>query len=552
MMGTKVRSFEPLPHDLSLEDLVPQDHFYRRLEATLDLSFVRELVAPLYAGGGRPSVDPVVFFKLQLVMFFEDIRSERQLMRAVSDRLSVRWYLGYDLFETLPDHSSLTRIRERFGLEVFRRFFERIVQECLDAGLVWGEELFFDATKVEANASMESRIPRFVAQTHLAGLFEEEVTPEAEAGGEAPVPPPAEADLVGALPGIADRELRAKNAKRKDWISRDGRPDAKVVRHRYRRRTDYVLSPTDPDASFMQRKGGHTRLGYPAHYVVDGGKARVILNVLVAPAGVSENQPMLDLLFRSVFRWRTRTRRVTGDAKYGTKENIVAVEKANIRAYLCVTDFEKVGPYFGTSRFVYDPERDTYTCPKGETLPLYTRSYTEGLSRYRADPESCNACPLKPECTPGDSGRVVRRSFHEEVLERVRAYRGTGPYEKALRKRGVWVEPMFAEAKEWHSMRRFRLRRLEKVNSEALMIASGQNIKRLVSFGSGGPKKTAMVAALRPPEKPPPYPIRQHPTIPARRFSTGCRVLGSSPHKHPLNWMFLRILGPPKRHGQQF
>jgi hypothetical protein len=105
----------------------------------------------------------------------------------------------------------------------------------------------------------------------------------------------------------------------------------------------------------------------------------VILNVLVAPAGVSENQPMLDLLFRSVFRWRTRTRRVTGDAKYGTKENIVAVEKANIRAYLCVTDFEKVGPYFGTSRFVYDPERDAYTCPKGETLPFYTRSYTEGL-----------------------------------------------------------------------------------------------------------------------------------------------------------------------------
>ena len=117
MMGTKIRSFSPLPHDLSLEDLVPEDHFYRRLEARLDLSFVRELVAPLYARGGRPSVDPVVFFKLQLVMFFEDIRSERQLMGVASDRFSLRWYLGYDLFEPLPDHSSLTRIRERYGLE---------------------------------------------------------------------------------------------------------------------------------------------------------------------------------------------------------------------------------------------------------------------------------------------------------------------------------------------------------------------------------------------------------------------------------------------------
>jgi transposase len=136
MMGAKIRSFTPLPRDISLEELVPKDHFYRRLQARLDLSFVRELVGPLYANGGRPSVDPVVFFKLQLVMFFEDLRSERQLMRVVSDRLSLRWYLGYDLHEPLPDHSSLTRIRERYGLAVFRRFFERIVQECFAAGLV--------------------------------------------------------------------------------------------------------------------------------------------------------------------------------------------------------------------------------------------------------------------------------------------------------------------------------------------------------------------------------------------------------------------------------
>lgn len=113
MMGTKPRSFSPLPHDISLEELVPKDHFYRRLEQALDLSFVRELVRPLYAGGGRLSVDPVVFFKLQIVMFFEDLHSERQLMRVVADRLSLRWYLGYDLHEPLPDHSSLTRIRER-------------------------------------------------------------------------------------------------------------------------------------------------------------------------------------------------------------------------------------------------------------------------------------------------------------------------------------------------------------------------------------------------------------------------------------------------------
>ena len=113
MMGTKIRSFSPIPRDLSLEHLVPEDNFYRRLEAQLDLSFVREMVAPLYAKGGRPSVDPVVFFKLQIVLFCEDLRSERQLMGVVADRLSIRWYLGYDLHQPLPDHSTLTRIRER-------------------------------------------------------------------------------------------------------------------------------------------------------------------------------------------------------------------------------------------------------------------------------------------------------------------------------------------------------------------------------------------------------------------------------------------------------
>ena len=312
MMGAKIRSFSALPHDLSLEELVPEDNFYRSLEAQLDLSFVRELVASLYANGGRPSVDPVVFFKLQLVMFFEDLRSERQLMRVVADRLSVRWYLGYDLFEPLPDHSSLTRIRERYGLPIFGRFFERIVEECVDAGLVWGEELYFDATKVEANASMESRIPTFAAEAHLGRLFGEEVTPETGAGDDAQGGPPAEEDDLRALPAAEDDELRAHNAREGDWISRDGRPDPTLVRHRYRRKSDYVLSTADPDAYFMQRKGGSTRMGYQAHYVVDGGKARVIPNVLVTPAQVSENQPMLDLLFRTRFRWRARVRRVEG------------------------------------------------------------------------------------------------------------------------------------------------------------------------------------------------------------------------------------------------
>jgi len=132
MMGTKIRNFAPLP-DLSLEELLLKDNFYRHLEETLDVSFVRDLVEDRYAPSGRPSVDPVVFFKLQLVLFFERLRSERQLMAVVADRLSIRWYLGYDLHEPLPEHSSLTRIRDRYGLGTFRRFFEDSRRSCKSA-----------------------------------------------------------------------------------------------------------------------------------------------------------------------------------------------------------------------------------------------------------------------------------------------------------------------------------------------------------------------------------------------------------------------------------
>ena len=168
MMGTKARVFTPITA-LSLDELVPPDHFYRHLDRVLDLSFVRDLVQDCYAAGtGRPSVDPRVFFKLQLVMFFEGIRSERQLLRLAADRLSVRWYLGFNLGEPLPDHSSLTRIRARYGVQVFRRFFDAIFEQCRRAGLVWGRELYFDSTQVQANAALSSLTPRFAVEAREA------------------------------------------------------------------------------------------------------------------------------------------------------------------------------------------------------------------------------------------------------------------------------------------------------------------------------------------------------------------------------------------------
>jgi len=483
MMGRKERHFAPLIN-VSLEELVPQDHFYRHLERTLDLSFVREFVEKTYAGGGRPSIDPIVFFKLQLVMFFEGIRSERQLIRHAADRLSVRWFLGYDLGEPLPNHSSLTKIRTRYGLEVFRRFFEAIVEQCQEAGLIWGQELYFDGTKVAANAGKESVKPRFAVEAHLSNLFDTEAeepgdeveqqrAQEEPAGSNAPVPLPVSLSLE------AYEELAQHNAARHDWIEEEGAQDRRVKGRNYQRIADYQVSTTDPDATIMRSKGG-VDLGYHTHYVVDGGRARIIVAALVTPSEVMDNQPMLDLLWRTRFRWKLWPRHVTGDKKYGSEENLVAIENQGIHAYIPIPDVDHRTEFFSVEAFTYDAERDVYVCPAGKELHFAPWHSTERSLRYQAYGRDCNHCPLKAKCTTGKQGRSLCRSVDEDTLERVRDYQQTEPYKKALRKRQVWVEPLFAEGKDWHGMRRFRLRRLWRVNCEALMRAAGQNLKRLL------------------------------------------------------------------------
>lgn len=481
MMGTKERTFAPLIN-LSLEDLVPGDHFYRHLHQSLDLGFVRELVAPFYAAGGRPSIDPVVFFKLQLAMFFEGLRSERQLLRVAADRLSLRWYLGYDLHQPLPDHSSLTKIRARYGLATFQRFFEHIVEQCRHAGLVWGQELYFDATQVDANADRDALAPRFyveAVQAHLAGLFADQSAmsdppPAPPTTTEAPLPLPIKRPAEGCA------EVVAAPPADGDWITRMGRPRREETHGDYQRLADLWVSTTDPDATLMHKKGGGSHLGYHTHYVVDGGKARIILAALVTPAEVMENQPMLDLLWRVCFRWHVRPTQVTGDTTYGTLENIVAIEDAGIRAYVPLPDFEQRTPFFGKQRFTYEAEADQYRCPGGAVLRLRSHSYTDRVSLYQAEAATCNGCSLKAQCTESEHGRTLRRNFDEAYLERVRSYHQTEAYKKALRKRQVWVEPLFGEAKAWHGGERFRLRTLPKVNGEGLLTAAGQNLKRVL------------------------------------------------------------------------
>lgn len=475
MLGRKEREFKT-HSSVSLETLIPLDHFYREVQAKLDLSFMRELVKGRYSLMGRPSIDPEVFFKLELIMFFEGIRSERQLMEMVNVNLAHRWYIGYDLDEPVPDHSSLSRIRDRYGLSVFEQFFEQIVERCIAAGLVWGKELYFDGTKVRANADTDKLVPRFYweARQHLRALFDED--------GSAP-------DEQDPPRGFVDKYNGQRLVGSRTHLAQE------------RRQADLYVCPTDPDATPLYSQPNHSRLGYHVHYVVDGGKARVILAALVTPAFIQDNAPMLDLARWVRFRWRLRPRLAVADTKYGTLSNIVGLEQDGLHAYLPLPDHRQRTKVFGYEHFKYDVQRDGYICPADQFLKLSSFDQHTQSFMYRAPAKVCQACPLKSKCTTSSYARVVKRSIHQDYLDRVRHYHTTSAYLKAQRKRAVWSEPMFAEAKQWHQLVQFRLRRLYKVNIQALLVAAGQNIKRLLKssrFSRPLPPAPALALALAP------------------------------------------------------
>lgn len=338
---------------------------------------------------------------------------------------------------------------------------------------------------MEANAAVDSLVPRFYAEAkaHVADLFPDDAAAANGAGDAACDSSPAQSDGLlrfrGAVVSAGQPSAETKEP-RWDLLGERRLDPSRPSSGSYQRTSAWRVSTTDPDATPM-RIGGQTSLGYHDHYVVDGGRARIILAGLVTPADVMENVPMRDLLWRVRFRRKLRPRRVTGDTTYGTVENVVAIEDAGIRAYVPLPDFDRRTAGFGKHEFFFDAEADVYRCPGGKELHPLKHRQAQPVRIYQAPTAACAACPLKARCTTSRRGRRVARHVDEAYLDRVRAYHVTEAYKKAMRKRQVWVEPLFAEAKEWHGLRRLRLRGLENANIQGLLVAAGQNLKRLLA-----------------------------------------------------------------------
>jgi len=442
---TGKKKYEPkMLYSVTLDDLVPEDDFYRKLESILDLRFLYKEVASLYGKTGKPSIDPVVFIKLLLYGYFEGIISDRQLVRRASDSLSARYYLGYDLDEELPWHSTISRTRKLFGEEIFEKVFAVVLDQCIEAGLVSGEHQSIDSTLVKANASIES-LQKRVTITDLKKYLEQ--TKE-------------------------ENKLEEEKKTRRD---KDDSPKQKKTSNK-----EYV-SKTDPDSKIRKKGRFNTDLYYSTHYSVDSKN-----NVITDAYAVGADKPDMVYLPEIIDRIKRRSkghnftiRSISADKGYFSGENLSISEKEGIIPQIPRESSENRTGLYDKKEFRYDKTTDEYICPAGNKLKYFCDKKTHKSHGYKAKAEECRMCRLKGKCTEARS-RIVYRSYYTEEYERLKQRMKTEEFKISMKYRKTGPELLFAEAKKDHGLKKFMTRGLSSAQKNSYMIATVQNLKRLL------------------------------------------------------------------------
>jgi transposase len=439
----------------TIEDLVPQNHFLRKLEAVLDLSFIREETRAQYSKIGRPSIDPVMLVKYELLGYLYGLRSERKIEEECLEKPSFRWYLGLDLFDPVPDHSTISQNRRRRPefRKVFRRLFEEVVRQCVEAGLVSGRVVGTDSTHVKACASRSSE--------YLKEVEEE---------------PGVYWDRLDQYEELAQDELVQKTGRRQKNRTKQIKRDR---RHPHRR-----VSRTDPEAGYLNRPGKPKGMHYLSHQTVDTDHG-VILDVTVTSGDVSDAAPYLDQIER-VHREVIPIQAATADGIYDFPLAHQVLGEHEIS--FCVRPikhYEQTTVEIKRDDFTYDEAQDCYICPNGKRLTLNTlRRSSGGLHWvYSADKQDCQACPLKEKCLSEcrkNGVRKLERSYFELAARRNLSRAQEPKYRETLRLRQIWCEGTFAAQKWGHNLTCVLRRGLEAAEDHCLLSATAMNLKRMI------------------------------------------------------------------------
>ena len=442
-------------HMVTIEDLMPREHFLRKLEAALDLSFVYEEAAPLYSKKyGRPAIDPVVIVKYLLVGFLYGIPSERQIERRVQTDIALRWYLGLDLFDRVPDHSTVSQLRRRKPSfrKVFRRLFEEVVGQCIEKGLVSGRVVGADSTHVRANASRASE--GLVEVAEEAGVYWERLDDYEEEGLEE-----------------LERRTGKRRKKRTKQIKRDNR------------RTHKRVSRTDPESGHLKRPGKPEGPHYLAHQAVDSDY--VIVGQAVTAGDVNDSVPFLGLI-EHIHENVVPIQAATADAAYDFPLAHRALGELGVGFFVRPQKTAaRVSVQFTRDDFCRDENRDVYLCPIGKELCLrrLARSASGLFWEYQADKRDCALCPLREKCLRESDKRGARKvsvSYFAADRQRNLERRSSPEYREALKLRQVWCEGSFSAQKREHNLARVLRRGLEAAEDHCLLSATALNLKRMI------------------------------------------------------------------------
>src|ERR1700716_148011 len=448
MMGPRQIDQAALFYEFSLERHVPATNLLRSIDRFVDLSDVRNHLAPFYSSTGRPSIDPELLVRMLLVGYCYGIRSERRLCEEVHLNLAYRWFCGLGLDGEVPDHSTFSKNRHgRFrDSDLLRRLFETVLQRCIEEGLVGGEGFAIDASLIAAEASDRTRVE-----------------------GTAGLPPDAAGRAVEEYLAVLDDAAFGA---------------ATEV-------TPKFMAPADPAARWTAAHRGPAFFAYSANYLIDVDNAIIVdveATTAIRQAEVTAAKRMIE---RSLEGFALDPARLIGDTAYGSAEMLNwLVHDRGIEPHIPVFDkSQRPDGTFSREDFAYDHVSDTYPCPAGKELRHYRRQFTtprtgvmkDNSIRYRASKRDCEACPLKPHCCPNAPARKITRSIYEGARDLAREIAKTDEYQTSRRQRKK-VEMLFAHLKRILKLDRLRLRGPSGARDEFHLAATAQNLRKLAKL----------------------------------------------------------------------
>ena len=433
-------------YSVDLERRVRKGNRLRKVAERIDFSFVRSRVKDSYGQKGHESEDPIVIMKLMFLLYFENVQSERELMRQVSERIDWMWFLGFGLEDAIPHHSILSKARARWGREVFEELFVKVLQSCIKAGLVDGRKIHMDASLVDAHASLKS----------------------IKAGPEALIE-----NLKCVYLGEEKKLVYSQTATKRRTVSR-----------------------TDPDAAVVgrRRQPGSSRPRYKNHRVVDDRQG-VITAMETTSGDVAEDSKFVELIAQHESNTRQKVESVAADTQYGTNDNFAECAERGIEAHMADLRESQSSAGFTIEAFTFAAESDSYVCPAGQVL--HRISDDRSWQVYAISGGLCNDCALKARCTTSSNGRKLKRHKRHDSIVSARAQSHSVRAITARRRRKHLMERSFADAANNHHFKRSRWRRLWRQQIQDLLIAASQNIRLLVSSKGFKPACEATVQAFQ-------------------------------------------------------